>query len=79
MNHEDLAKQFSMFAFEIVKKHSSINTDITAITAIQDDFLLKRIVFSRYYYSLYHKYLQYDKELRESSGAGKHSVILNKL
>jgi len=76
VNHEDLAKQFNTFAFEIVQKHSSINTNITSL---QDDFLLKRVVFNKYYYALYHKYLQYDKELREKSGSSKHDAILKKL
>ncbi|MCF6309949.1 MAG: hypothetical protein L3J19_05680 [Sulfurimonas sp.] len=76
MDHLTLANQFNSFAYELVNNHSKINKDITSV---QDDTLLRRIVFSRYYYALYHKYLAHDKDLSSKSGPGLHETILTKV
>lgn len=76
MDHLTLANQFNSFAYELVNNHSKISQDLTSI---QDDVLLRRIVFSRYYYALYHKYLAYDADLSAKSGPGIHEAILNKI
>ena len=76
MNHQDLANQFNNFSFELINNHSDINDKIVSI---QDEVFLRRVIFSRYYYALYHKYLAHDKALRVSTGAGKHDIILRKV
>lgn len=76
MDHLTLANQFNTFAYELVKNHSKVNIEITSI---KDEILLRRIVFSRYYYALYHKYLAHDEDLSSKSGAGVHETILKKV
>lgn len=76
MKHQELANQFNEFAYQLVIKHTSINSDITSI---QNEVFLRRLIFSRYYYALYHKYLAHDSSLSNSSGAGKHETIVQKI
>lgn len=76
MDHESIAVQFNTFAFELVQKHALINSDITSL---QDDVLLRRIIFNRYYYALYHKYMAHDHVLSSKSGPGIHDAILTKI
>ena len=76
MNHKDLANQFNDFSFQLIKNHSNINNKVVSI---KDEIFLRRIIFSRYYYALYHKYLEHDKSLSMSTGAGKHDAILQKI
>jgi len=72
MNHQELANQFNQFAYELIKKHNLINQEIISI---QNEILLRRIIFSRFYYALYHKYLAHDSKLSKSTGASKHDAI----
>lgn len=76
MNHQDLANQLNDFSFQLINHHSNINDKVISI---QDEIFLRRVIFSRYYYALYHKYLAHDRTLSMSTGAGKHEVILNKI
>jgi hypothetical protein len=76
MNHQELANQFNTFAYELVTKHQDINTNISSI---QNETLLRRIIFSRFYYALYHKYLAHDSALSRSTGANKHDAIVQKI
>jgi len=76
VNHKDLANQFNDFSFQLIKNHSNINNKVVSI---KDEIFLRRIIFSRYYYALYHKYLEHDKSLSMSTGAGKHDAILQKI
>jgi len=76
MDHLTLANNFNAFAYELVTNHSKINNEVKSI---QDDIFLRRIVFSRYYYALYHKYLAHDDELSSMSGSGLHATVLEKI
>jgi len=76
MNHQELAKQFNAFAYELVTKHTLIDHETTSL---QNETLLRRIIFSRFYYALYHKYLAHDSALSISTGANKHDAIVQKL
>lgn len=76
MDHLTLAQEFNEFAYNLVSNHSSINRQIPAL---KNNILLRRIVFSRYYYALYHKYLAYDVQLSNLSGTNKHQAIVTKL
>lgn len=76
MDHLTLSLQFNKFAFELTKKHTSIHDEITSL---QDEVLVRRIIFSRYYYALYHKYMAHDSDLSSKSGPGIHAAILTKI
>ena len=69
MNHLDLAKQFQKFADDLASE--KIN--------VEDKVLLRRIIFSRYYYALFHKYFAIDPELANSTEGQKHKQIKEKL
>ena len=72
MSHQDLANQFNSFAYELITHHLKINDKVISI---QDEIFLRRIIFSRYYYALYHKYLEHNPKLSASTGTNTHSVI----
>lgn len=76
MEHIDLAKQFNSFAYELAKEHISINDKIPSISNTN---LLRRIIFNKYYYALYHKYLSHDSDLSSKSGPGIHDAIVKKI
>ena len=76
MNHQDLANQLNDFSFQLITHHSNIDDKVVSI---KDEVFLRRIIFSRYYYALYHKYLEHDRVLSQNTGAGKHDVILQKI
>ena len=74
--HLDLAKKFNSFAYDLVTNITIIKDNIKSLN---DDELYRRVVFNKFYYALYHKYLAYDSELSENTGSGKHDAILNKI
>jgi len=76
VNHQDLANQFNDFAYQLINHHLVLND---RIISIQDEIFLKRIIFSRYYYALYHKYLEHNSTLSASSGTNIHSSIRNNI
>lgn len=76
MDHLTLSLQFNELAYELSQKHDLIDDEVTAL---QDKVLLRRIVFSRYYYALYHKYMAHDSDLNAKSGPGIHGAILTKI
>jgi uncharacterized membrane protein len=76
VNHQDLANQFNDFAYQLINHHLVVND---RIISIQDEIFFKRIVFSRYYYALYHKYLEHNSTLSASSGTNIHSSIRNNI
>jgi len=76
MDHLSLANKFNTFAFEIKDKCTSIDSEITSL---QDNEFFRRIIFSRYYYALYHKFLAHNDELASKTGPGLHEVLLNKV
>ena len=76
MNHLALANQFNSFAYELVTNHTRIDDKIQSL---QDDVFLRRILFSRYYYAFYHKYLAHDSELSSKTGPGLHEQVLKKI
>ncbi len=76
MDHLTLSLQFNKLAYELSQKHNLIDDEITPL---QDEILLRRIVFSRYYYALYHKYMAHDSDLNTKSGPGIHGTILTKI
>ncbi|MFZ2968878.1 MAG: hypothetical protein WA080_07480 [Sulfuricurvum sp.] len=76
MNHQELANQFNTFAYELVIKHTLIDHETTSL---QNETFLRRIIFSRFYYALYHKYLAHDSTLSNSTASGKHETISQKI
>jgi hypothetical protein len=76
MDHLSLANQFNTFAFEVKDNCTSINSEITSL---QNDEFFRRIIFSRYYYALYHKFLAYNGELASKTGPGLHEILLRKV
>ncbi len=76
MNHQELANQFNTFAYELVIKHTLIDHETTSL---QNETFLRRIIFSRFYYALYHKYLAHDSALSSSTAANKHDTIVQKI
>ncbi len=76
MDHLALANQFNSFAFELVNNHDRIDHKILSL---KDDVFLRRVLFSRYYYALYHKYLAHDSDLSSKSGPGLHEQVLKKI
>lgn len=74
--HLDIAKQFNEFAYELVKNRHKIIGDIKSL---EDETLFRRVIYNKYYYALFHKYLAYDDDLSQSTAGGKHTTIINKL
>ena len=74
--HLDLAKKFNSFAYDLVTNTTTIKGDIKSLA---DDELYRRVVFNKFYYALYHKYLAHDSKLSVNTGSSKHNAILNKI
>lgn len=74
--HIDLANKFNSFAYELLSNEINCKN---CSSSISDDILFRRIIFSRYYYALYHKCLAYDDQLSQSTIAGKHQAIIEKI
>ncbi len=72
----DLAECFNKFAYELVSQEKIVKKNIKSL---EDDVLYRRVIFNKYYYALYHKYLAYDNDLRNKSGSSKHDAILTKI
>jgi len=76
MSHDTLAREFNGFAYELFLHHSEINE---TITSLKSDIFLRRILFNRYYYALYHKYLDCNSIVSSRSGSSKHDAILKNI
>lgn len=74
--HLDLAKKFNSFAYDLVFNERLVKSNIKSLN---DNELYRRIIFNKYYYALYHKYLAHDDELNSKSGSNKHDAILTKI
>ncbi len=74
--HLDLAKKFNSFAYDLISNEKTVKSNVQSLN---DDELYRRIIFNKYYYALYHKYLAHDDELSSKSGSGKHDAILTKI
>ena len=74
--HLDLANNFNSFAYDLVTNESVAKENLESL---KDDVLFRRIIFSKYYYALYHKYLAHDDDLRSKTGSSIHNAILNKV
>ena len=72
----DLAECFNKFAYELVSQEKIVKKNIKSL---EDDVLYRRVIFNKYYYALYHKYLAYDNDLRDNSGSSKHNAIRTKI
>ncbi len=72
----DLAECFNKFAYELVSQEKIVKKNIKSL---EDDVLYRRVIFNKYYYTLYHKYLAYDNDLRNKSGSSKHDAIRTKI
>ncbi len=72
----DLANCFNKFAYELVSKEKIAKENIKPL---EDDVLYRRVIFNKYYYALYHKYLAHDNDLRDKSGSSKHDAIRTKI
>jgi len=70
-----LAKQLNDFCYELLKNRDSLKS---TIKTIKDEEFFRRVLFNRLYYSLFHKYLELDNELRSSS-VKQHEAIKEKL
>ena len=70
-----LAKQLSDFCFELLQNRGLLKS---TIKTIEDEEFFRRVLFNRLYYSLFHKYLELDDELRNSK-VKKHKAIKEKL
>lgn len=70
-----LAKQLSDFCFELLQNRGLLKS---TIKTIEDEEFFRRVLFNRLYYSLFHKYLELDDELRNSK-VKKHEAIKEKL
>ena len=70
-----LAKQLNDFCYELLKNRDSLKS---TIKTIKDEEFFRRVLFNRLYYSLFHKYLELDDELRNSN-VKKHEAIKEKL
>lgn len=71
-----LANCFNKFAYELVMREEIVKENIKPL---EDDVLYRRVIFNKYYYALYHKYLAYDNDLRNKSGSSKHDAIRTKI
>lgn len=74
--HLDLAKQFNAFAFELVSKEATAKKNLESL---ENDILFRRVIFNKYYYALYHKYLANDDDLSKKTGSSKHDAIKQKI
>ncbi len=74
--HLDLANNFNSFAYELVSKETIAKTNLQSL---ENDVLYRRIIFNKYYYALYHKYLAYDNDLSSKTGSSKHDAIKRKI
>ena len=74
--HLDLSKQFNAFAYDLVQNEYIAKENITSL---KNDILFRRVIYNKYYYALYHKYLAYDDNLSTKSGSSKHDAILTKI
>jgi len=74
--HLNLAEKFNSFAYDLISNEKNVKNNVQSLN---DDELYRRIIFNKYYYALYHKYLAYDDELSSKSGSGKHKAILTKI
>ena len=70
-----LAKQLNDFCYELLQNRGLLKS---TIKTIQDEEFFRRVLFNRLYYSLFHKYLELDDELRSSS-VKQHEAIKEKL
>lgn len=70
-----LAKQLSDFCYELLQNRGLLKS---TIKTIEDEEFFRRVLFNRLYYSLFHKYLELDDELRNSK-VKKHKAIKEKL
>jgi len=70
-----LAKQLNDFCYELLQNRGSLKS---TIKTIEDEEFFRRVLFNRLYYSLFHKYLELDDELRNSK-VKKHKAIKEKL
>ena len=76
MDHLSLSKQFNSVAYDLVNNSTTIGLNIPSL---KDEEILRRIVFSRFYYSLYHKCLAHDSDLSSRTGPGIHAIMLDKI
>lgn len=74
--HLELANEFNLFAYELVNNESSVKSYINSLT---NDIFYRRVIFQKYYYALYHKYLAHDNSLNTKSGSNMHEAILEKI
>jgi len=74
--HLELAKQFNLFAYELVSKEVIAKENLKSL---ENDIVYRRIIFNKYYYALYHKYLAYDDDLSSKTGSSKHDAIKRKI
>ena len=72
----NLANCFNKFAYELVIREEIVKKNIKPL---EDDVLYRRVIFNKYYYALYHKYLAYDNDLRNKNGSSKHDAIRTKI
>ena len=70
-----LYEELSNFSYEIFKNYNEIKA---LITPLENKEFFRRLVFSRLYYSLFHKYLEEDSSLRNST-VKIHKAIKEKL
>lgn len=70
-----LYEELSNFSYEIFKNYNEIKA---LITPLKNEEFFRRLVFSRLYYSLFHKYLEEDSSLRNST-VKIHKAIKEKL
>jgi len=70
-----LYEELSNFSYEIFKNYGEIKA---LITPLKNEEFFRRLVFSRLYYSLFHKYLEEDSSLRNST-VKIHKAIKEKL
>lgn len=74
--HLELSNEFNSFAYELVNNESSVKS---CIKSLSNDILYRRVIFQKYYYALYHKYLAHDNSLNTKSGSNIHEAILAKI
>jgi len=70
-----LYEELSNFSYETFKNYDEIKV---LITPLENEEFFRRLVFSRLYYSLFHKYLEEDSSLRNST-VKIHKAIKEKL
>jgi len=70
-----LYELLSNFSYELYKNRDDV---IKFIQSVENEEFFRRILFNRLYYALFHKYLDIDIELKNSS-VKKHEAIKAKL